>query len=152
MTGHYAVVGSGYMGGGIAQVLALSGASVAIADVTEEIAAANYARLLAESDRFVADGLFPAGSTQTLAANLRVAVSIEDAVGDAEFIEECVPEAVEVKRETLSAISAAAGPRAIIATNTSTISIGTLAKAVRAPSASWACTSPIRRRLFPVSS
>ena len=43
-----AVVGSGYMGGGIAQVLALAGARVALADVSAEIAQSNYERLLKE--------------------------------------------------------------------------------------------------------
>jgi 3-hydroxybutyryl-CoA dehydrogenase len=133
MTRQYAVVGSGYMGGGIAQVLALSGAVVAIADVSEEVAASSYERLLAESRRFVADGLFPAGSTETLSKNLRVAASIEDAVRDAEFIEESVPEVIETKRRILSTISAAARPDAIIGSNTSTISIGTLAEAVTGP-------------------
>ena len=133
MARQYAVVGSGYMGGGIAQVLALSGAAVAIADLSEEAALSSYERLLAESRQFVADGLFPPGSTETLAQNLRVASSIEDAVGGAEFIEESVPEVIEIKRPVLAAISAAARPEAIIGSNTSTISIGSLAEAVTLP-------------------
>ena len=133
MTRRYAVVGSGYMGGGIAQVLALSGAIVALADISEDVAARNYDRLLAESRQFVTDGLFPAGSTETLSKNLRVAASIEDAVGDAEFIEEAVPEVVEIKRDILATVSVSARPDAIIASNTSTIPIGTLAEAVTAP-------------------
>jgi 3-hydroxybutyryl-CoA dehydrogenase len=129
----YAVVGSGYMGGGIAQVLALSGATVAIADVSADVAERNYQRLLAESRQFVADQLFPPGATETLESNLRVATSIQEAAAQAEFIEEAIPEAAALKREILAAISAHASPSAIIATNTSTISIGTLAKAVTGP-------------------
>ena len=49
-----AVVGSGYMGGGIAQVLALGGARVARADVSAEVAQKNYDRLLVESEQFIA--------------------------------------------------------------------------------------------------
>ena len=127
----YAVVGSGYMGGGIAQVLALSGAAVAIADVSERIAEESYRRLVAESENFVADGLFAPGSTEILASNLRPAASLEEAVAEAEFIEESVVEDVGVKRDILRAISSAARPEAIIGSNTSTISIGTLAEAVR---------------------
>jgi 3-hydroxybutyryl-CoA dehydrogenase len=130
---HYAVVGSGYMGGGIAQVLALSGAQVVIADVSEEIARKNYDRLLAESDDFVRDDLFPADATEILRRNLRPAASIEEAVADADFIEEAVPEIIEVKGETLRRISAAARPDAVIGSNTSTISIGRLAEYVAAP-------------------
>ncbi|MGO2659718.1 3-hydroxyacyl-CoA dehydrogenase family protein [Mycetocola reblochoni] len=128
-----AVVGSGYMGGGIAQVLALSGATVVIADISEEIATKNYARLVEEARQFVADGLFPADAVERIEANLRPAASIEDAVADADFIEEAVPEKIEIKHETLRRISAAARPDAIIGSNTSTILIGSLAEAVTGP-------------------
>lgn len=125
-----AIVGSGYMGGGIAQVLALSGATVRIADVSEEIARSNYDRLIQEAGQFVADGLFPADAVERITANVSAAASIEEAVADADFIEEAVPEKIEIKHETLRRISAAARPDAIIGSNTSTILIGSLAEAV----------------------
>lgn len=128
-----AVVGSGYMGGGIAQVLALSGATVLIADISEEIAQSNYARLIAEAKQFVADGLFPDDAVERIEANLSAAASIEEAVANADFIEEAVPEKIEIKHETLRRISAAARPDAIIGSNTSTILIGSLAEAVTGP-------------------
>lgn len=132
-TRNIAVVGSGYMGGGIAQVLALAGARVALADVSAEIAQSNYERLLKESDEFVAAGLFPAGATETLKENLWAAKDIEEAVADAEYIEEAVPEILEIKHGTLGRISAAARPDAIIGSNTSTISIAKLAEVVVNP-------------------
>lgn len=132
-TRNIAVVGSGYMGGGIAQVLALAGARVALADVSAEIAQSSYERLLKESDEFVAAGLFPAGATETLKENLWAAKDIEEAVADAEYIEEAVPEVLEIKHGTLGRISAAARPDAIIGSNTSTISIAKLAEVVEHP-------------------
>lgn len=128
-----AVVGSGYMGGGIAQVLALGGARVALADVSAEVAQKNYDRLLVESDQFIADGLFPEGSTEILKQNLWAAKDIEEAVSDADFIEECVPEVLDIKHQSLARISAAARPDAVIGSNTSTISIASLAEAVTHP-------------------
>ncbi|MDQ0259157.1 3-hydroxybutyryl-CoA dehydrogenase [Sinomonas atrocyanea] len=128
-----AVVGSGYMGGGIAQVLALAGATVKIADISEEIATKNYERLLAEAAQFVADGLFPEDAVARLEAHLSPAPSIEEAVADADFIEEAVPEKIEIKHETLRRISAAARPDAVIGSNTSTILIASLAEAVTNP-------------------
>jgi 3-hydroxybutyryl-CoA dehydrogenase len=121
------------MGGGIAQVLALAGARVALADVSAAVAASSYQRLLTESRQFVADGLFPAGATETLEHNLEAAASIEEAVAGAEFIEEAVPEKADLKRDVLGTVSAAADPGAIIGSNTSTISIATLATAVKGP-------------------
>ncbi|GHG51448.1 3-hydroxybutyryl-CoA dehydrogenase [Sinomonas cellulolyticus] len=128
-----AVVGSGYMGGGIAQVLALAGATVKIADISEEIAVRNYERLLDEARQFVADGLFPDDAVERLEAHLSPAASIEEAVADADFIEEAVPEKIEIKHETLRRISAAARPDAVIGSNTSTILIASLAEAVTRP-------------------
>jgi 3-hydroxybutyryl-CoA dehydrogenase len=132
-TRNIAVVGSGYMGGGIAQVLALAGARVALADVSAEIAQSNYERLLKESDEFVAAGLFPANATDLLKENLWAAKDIEEAVSGAEYIEEAVPEVLEIKHATLGRISAAARPDAIIGSNTSTISIAKLAEVVENP-------------------
>ena len=132
-TRNIAVVGSGYMGGGIAQVLALAGARVALADVSAEIAQGNYERLLKESDEFVAAGLFPANATDLLKENLWAAKDIEEAVSGAEYIEEAVPEVLEIKHATLGRISAAARPDAIIGSNTSTISIAKLAEVVENP-------------------
>lgn len=128
-----AVVGSGYMGGGIAQVLALAGYEVRIADVTAEIAAANRERLITESARFEAQGLFPAASAEVITQQLSAAATVAEAVAEAGFIEEAVSESLEVKKQTLAAISAAAPPEALIATNTSTISITVLAEAVGNP-------------------
>ncbi|WKK73066.1 3-hydroxyacyl-CoA dehydrogenase family protein [Rathayibacter oskolensis] len=128
-----AVVGSGYMGGGMAQVLALSGATVVIADISEEIARSNYERLLTETAQFVADGLFPEDAVERIRQNLSPAASIEEAVADADFIEEAVPEKIEIKHETLRRISAAARADAVIGSNTSTILIGSLAEAVANP-------------------
>lgn len=128
-----AVVGSGYMGGGIAQVLALSGATVRIADISEEIATKNYERLIEEARQFVADGLFPADAVERIQSHVSPAASIEEAVADADFIEEAVPEKVEIKHATLRRISEAARADAIIGSNTSTILISSLAEAVTNP-------------------
>lgn len=127
---HVAVVGSGYMGGGIAQVFALAGQDVVIADVSEEIATANHSRLLDEARRFEADGVFAAGSADIIAAHLTPARDIEHAVSEARFIEEAVPEIASIKLPTLARIAAAAPADAIIGTNTSTMSIGMLAEAI----------------------
>jgi 3-hydroxybutyryl-CoA dehydrogenase len=128
-----AVVGSGYMGGGIAQVLALAGHTVRIADVSAEIAQQNLERLLGETAQFVADGLFPEDAVERVRAHLSAAESIEAAVADSDFIEEAVPEKLEIKHATLRRISEAARPDAIIGSNTSTILIESLAEAVVGP-------------------
>lgn len=133
MIGRVAVVGSGYMGGGIAQVLALAGREVRLADVTAEQAARSRDRIIAEAADFAAKGLFPDDAADRIADRVSASASIEDAVADADFVEEAVPEILPVKHETLARISAAAPPHGLIGSNTSTISIATLSEAVRHP-------------------
>lgn len=128
-----AVVGSGYMGGGIAQVFALAGREVAIADVDAATAEASHARLIDEAERFERERLFPEGAADAVRTRVRPASDVADAVATADFVIEAVFERVDVKHESLAAISAAARPDAIIASNTSTIAIATLAEAVAGP-------------------
>lgn len=132
MSEHIAIVGSGYMGGGIGQVLALAGNEVRLADVSAEVAACNLERILRETAEFEKEGLFPEGATETVRARLSAAASVEEAVEGARFVEEAVPEILELKHATLARISAA-NPTAIIGSNTSTISITQLAEQVSAP-------------------
>lgn len=133
MIGRIAVVGSGYMGGGIAQVLALAGHDVRLADVSAEHASRSRERIVAEAADYAQRGLFPEDAAERVAARVAAAASIEDAVEDADFIEEAVPEILTLKHETLARVSAAARADALIGSNTSTISIGTLAEAVDRP-------------------
>ena len=86
-----------------------------------------------ESEAFERDELFPSGSTATLRENLHPAASIEDAVADAQYITEAVPESREIKAETLARVSAAAPAGAIIGSNTSAIPINELALSVAGP-------------------
>ncbi|MFG6503279.1 3-hydroxyacyl-CoA dehydrogenase family protein [Microbacterium sp. P05] len=128
-----AVIGSGYMGGGIAQVLALAGRQVALADVSAEVAAANRERIIAEAAQYASRGLFPSDAAERIAGRVSIAATIEAAVVDADLVEEAVPEIVEVKHDALRRISIACPPSALIGSNTSTIAIGTLAAAVQHP-------------------
>lgn len=128
-----AVVGVGYMGGGIAQSLADAGFPVVIADISADSASAARERLLVETAEFERDGLFRAGATERVERNLSAAKSIEDAVGDVDFIQEAVFEVPAVKHEVLARISAAARADAIIGTNTSTLPVHVLDVAVRHP-------------------
>jgi 3-hydroxybutyryl-CoA dehydrogenase len=128
-----AVIGSGYMGGGIAQVLALGGMDVVLGDVDAETAHKSRQRLIDQAKSFEADGLFDPGSADLLEQRLTAADSVEEAVADADYITEAVFETLEVKLEALGRISAAAKPHAIIGSNTSAIPITELAAVVVNP-------------------
>ena len=128
-----AVVGSGYMGGGMAQVFVLAGFPCVIADADGSIARTSRARLISEAQDFEADDLFPAGSADRIGARLECAESIEEAVAGADYIAEVVPESRAVKSEVLVRIADAARADAVIASNTSAMPIETLAGFVTHP-------------------
>jgi 3-hydroxybutyryl-CoA dehydrogenase len=104
-----AVVGAGYMGGGIAQTLAFAGVDVQIADANPELTRKAFERLLDESEQFEREGLFKPGSTARLKEHLRPADSIESAVASVDFVEEAVPEVPAIKREVLGLVARAVG-------------------------------------------
>jgi len=133
MIAKVAVVGSGYMGGGIAQVMALAGRGVVLADASADLAASNRERLIREAADYGERGIFPADAADQVAERVSAAPSIEDAVADVDLVEEAVPEILELKHETLRRISQSARADTLIGSNTSTISIGTLAEAVEHP-------------------
>lgn len=128
-----AVIGAGYMGGGIAQSLAVNGVRVVIADRDPELTAQAYRRVVRETTTLQEQGLFPAGSIERLTANLHTADSVAEAVADVDFVEEVVFEDVAVKHAVLAEISAAARPDTIIGSNTSTIPVHVLQQAVTGP-------------------
>lgn len=128
-----AVIGAGYMGGGIAQSLAQSGLDVVIFDVSPEETQRHHARILAEAQAFEDDGLYEPGTTSAITAHLRTAGSLEEAVADVDFVEEAVLERPDVKHDVLARISAAARPDTIIGSNTSTIPVKVMETAVQGP-------------------
>ncbi len=129
-----AVIGAGYMGGGIAQVVAMAEIPVVIFDSDVESTLRHHARLLTEARDFEQRGLFAPGSVERIEKYLSAAESLEAAVVDADLIEEAVFERPDIKGPVLARIEAAARPDAIIGSNTSTLPIGELAVFLRDPS------------------
>ncbi|MGI8459694.1 MAG: 3-hydroxyacyl-CoA dehydrogenase family protein [Propionibacteriaceae bacterium] len=128
-----AVVGAGYMGGGIAQVLAMAGFEVTIADTDAETTSRQLERLYREAGEFEEQGLFEPGSTDLVRAHLHAADSVAAAVEGADFVEEAVLEVPEVKIPVLQAIEAACRPDIVIGSNTSTLPIAELASGLQHP-------------------
>lgn len=127
------IVGSGYMGGGISQSLALSGCSVVVADVDESTARASLDRIVLETAQYEAVGLFAEGSTEIIRNRITAAASIENAVAGADYVAEVVTERIDVKESVLNRISLNASGAAVIATNTSALKIADLERFVDLP-------------------
>lgn len=128
-----AVIGAGYMGGGIALVMAGSGYKVRLADASEAQARAAVERLHAQAADLEALGYVAPGVAQQVADNLSAAADIEAACDGATYVTEAVSEAADVKHGVLERISRAVADDAIIGSNTSAIPIGSLAQSVTRP-------------------
>jgi 3-hydroxybutyryl-CoA dehydrogenase len=126
------VLGAGQMGSGIAQVAAQSGYAVKLADATAELATKAKGKLEATLGKLVEKGKLSASDKDAAVARIVPVGSIED-LSDCDLIVEAVTEKVELKLELFRKLDAAAKPGAILASNTSSISITKIAAVTKRP-------------------
>jgi 3-hydroxybutyryl-CoA dehydrogenase len=126
-----AVVGAGTMGNGIAHVFAQQGHAVTLIDIAEEPLERAVATIASNLDRQVRKGAIQAEVRDETLGRLSTS-SDRAAVRGAGLVVEAVPEIAELKSEVLRDVAARA-PDAILATNTSSISITALARDVVRP-------------------
>jgi 3-hydroxybutyryl-CoA dehydrogenase len=124
------VVGAGLMGSEIALVFAFAGREVLLADQDPGRAAAGIARSRGLLSKGVARGFYT--QIQADAALARIAASDLDGFRDRDYVTEAVYEDLAVKAEVLGNLDRICPPHALIATNTSTIPISTLAAKISA--------------------
>ena len=128
-----AVIGAGTMGAGIAQVCAQSGWKTNLFDAFEDGLARGMDRINAFWDKGIARGKTTAEQKQAWAANLFAFNDLQTAVESADLIIEAVPEIPELKAKIFSDLSGFAPAHAILATNTSSLSIKEIADATNRP-------------------
>ena len=129
-----AVVGAGTMGRGIAQVAAAAGYSVLLNDVSPEAVAAGLEKIRATLDKGVRLGKVTEEAREGTLSHLGGAPRLDAAVGDADLVIEAIPERSDLKAALFSQVAAAAPPQALLATNTSSLSVADLAVTVPDPS------------------
>ncbi len=127
-----AVVGAGQMGGGIAQVAAQAGIEVLLTDATPELARRGQERIGAALAKLVEKGKMSAGDRTALLSRIKPVDRVEDC-GRAQLLIEAVAEVESVKREIFQRADAVLPPEALLASNTSSISITKLAAATKRP-------------------
>src|SRR5262249_23485020 len=128
-----AVIGAGTMGGGIAHVAALAGYEVALADVTEALAAAGLGRIRANLDAGVSKGKVAAEDRDRALAPISPTGDLATAARAADLVVEAAPEDLEMKRGIFRRLSEACREDAILATNTSSLSVTRIAEATARP-------------------
>jgi 3-hydroxybutyryl-CoA dehydrogenase len=127
-----AVVGGGRMGAGIAQVFASLGATVTVAESSADAADAARDRVLRGLARAAEKGKLD-GEPDAIMQRLHTVTALADLPANADLIIEAVPEIGAVKIEVLSTVEQVVKPSAILASNTSSLSIAELGAALTHP-------------------
>jgi 3-hydroxybutyryl-CoA dehydrogenase len=128
-----AVLGAGIMGRGIAYASALGGFRTLLQDTSEPALEQGVAEIWATFEKGVVTGKVSneaAANANKLLATVR---SIEDAARDADLVIEAVPEKIELKVELFAQLDRLSPKRAILASNTSSLSITEMAAATERP-------------------
>jgi 3-hydroxybutyryl-CoA dehydrogenase len=128
----FGIIGAGTMGNGIAQVAARAGFDVVMRDVAGEFLARGMKAIDKSLQRDVDKERLSADEKSAIVARIKTATSLE-ALKDAFIVVEAVTEDFDVKAEVFRALDTITKPEAILASNTSSISITRLGAATKRP-------------------
>ena len=132
MTERFAIVGAGQMGNGIAHVCATSGFDVTLIDVSAEALAKGRATIEKNLERQVKKGSLESAARDAALARIKQGTAL-DAVSDATVIVEAATEQKDLKLQIFRELDRLAPAGAILATNTSSISITEIAAVTKRP-------------------
>lgn len=130
---HVTVVGAGTMGNGIAHVFAQTGFTVTLVDVSSAQLEKAIQTIGKNLDRQLAKGVITEEDKKKTLSNLNTETTLAKGVANAQLVVEAATENTKLKLEIFSQIDAAAPADAILATNTSSISITKIAAATKRP-------------------
>jgi 3-hydroxybutyryl-CoA dehydrogenase len=128
-----AVIGAGTMGHGIAYVACAAGVPVSLHDASAEALTAAGGRVHAAFTQAVARGKLTADAARSGAARLALAPTLADAVRDATVIIEAAPERLDLKVQIFAGVEPLVTSSALLASNTSSLSISAIATTLRHP-------------------
>jgi 3-hydroxybutyryl-CoA dehydrogenase len=127
------VVGGGQMGSGIAQVLAQAGISVVLRDINDDLVRKGLGRIDKTLARAVEKGKLTADEKAATMARISGVVTLDAAAADVDLAIEAVVEKLELKRDIFQELDRLCPARTILASNTSSLSITTLAATTKRP-------------------
>ncbi len=126
------VIGSGQMGGGIAQIAATKGLAVIMNDIRAEFVDRGFSAVAANLQRSVDKGKLSADEKDAITGRIKTSINLKDMVA-ADFVVEAATENEPVKIQIFKDLDVICRPQVILATNTSSIPIGRIAAATKRP-------------------
>jgi enoyl-CoA hydratase/3-hydroxyacyl-CoA dehydrogenase len=128
-----AVMGAGAMGHGIAQVAAMAGYNVTMRDISQEFLDRGMKNIRWSIGKFIEKKKISPAEAEKVLSRIKPLVSLEEAVKNADFVVEAVPERLDLKKQIFKEIDGYAPAHAILATNTSALPITEIAEATNRP-------------------
>jgi enoyl-CoA hydratase/3-hydroxyacyl-CoA dehydrogenase len=128
-----AVIGAGLMGHGIAQAFALQGYNVNLLSRREDSLKRAIREIEWSLNKFVEKGKINEDELKTILSRIKTTTSYAEAMKNIDLAVEAISENMELKKQVFSKVDAMAPSHAIIATNTSTLSITDLGRATGRP-------------------
>jgi 3-hydroxybutyryl-CoA dehydrogenase len=126
------VIGAGTMGAGIAHVAAFAGHEVLLYDIAEEYVQRGVAGIAGFLRRGAEKGKYEMRDAELAIARLRPTTQLED-LAPCGLVIEAAPERLSLKQELFGKLEAIVGPHAILATNTSTLSVAAIGAPLTRP-------------------
>ncbi|WP_157151568.1 3-hydroxyacyl-CoA dehydrogenase family protein [Brachyspira sp. SAP_772] len=120
------VIGSGLMGSGIAQVFAYSGFSTTLIDIKESLVENALSKIEKQLERMVEKNKCSNDEKNAALSRIKISTNYDDAK-DSDLVVEAVNENMEIKKEVFKKLDSICGENTILASNTSTLSIASLA-------------------------
>ncbi|MEY2800358.1 MAG: hypothetical protein RI934_1346 [Bacteroidota bacterium] len=127
------VIGSGTMGNGIAHTFAQNGYAVALIDINPDALQRALATISKNLDRMVSKGSISEETKTATLNNISIHTSLTEGIKNAELIIEAATENPTIKKNIFKELAELAAPNAILATNTSSISITEIAAVTNRP-------------------
>lgn len=127
-----AVIGSGLMGSGIAEVSAKAGFDTMVRELNDELLEQGLGRIRKSLDRAVDKGKLEAGDRDAAMGRIRGSTALEE-VADTDLVIEAIVEDMEVKKELFSSLDDVCPDHTIFASNTSSLTITEMAAATDRP-------------------
>jgi 3-hydroxybutyryl-CoA dehydrogenase len=127
------VIGAGTMGHGIAHVASAVGYDVVLHDVSAERVEKGIEAIRASLAKGIAKGKVSPEQREATLSGIRTSTDLREAVEEADLVVEAVPESLDLKRGVLRDVDEAAPAGAVLATNTSSLSVARIAEVTGRP-------------------
>jgi len=121
------VLGAGTMGHGIAQAAIQAGFDAVLYDINKEFVEKGAARIQKSLSKRVAKGKLAEDQMKAILGRLKTSTDLAEAVKEADFVIEAVPENLELKKKIFAELDKLCKPETILATNTSVLSVTAVA-------------------------